>query len=65
LGWFHKKLTQQISSDIVPLAEEEWEEFLLDDQQGFAIPDRLFQLHLALANLLRRRAAMKHGGVLQ
>ena len=65
LGWFHKKLTQQISSDIVPLAEEEWEEFLLDDQQGFAIPDRLFQLHLTLANLLRKRAAIEHGGILQ
>jgi len=53
LFWFKEKLTKQISEFIQPLTEEEWEEFLVDDEgQGMKI-ERLFQLQLTLANLYR------------
>jgi CRISPR-associated protein Cst1 len=53
LFWFKEKLTKQISEFIQPLTEEEWEKFLVDDEGRSAKTERLFQLHLALANLYR------------
>jgi len=53
LFWFKEKLTKQISENVQPLTEEEWEHFLVDDEGQSAKTERLFQLHLALANLYR------------
>lgn len=51
--WFRGKLAKQISEDIQPLTEEEWEEFLVDSEGQSIKSERLFQLHLAFANLYR------------
>ncbi|MCL0092632.1 hypothetical protein M1N92_03080 [Dehalococcoidia bacterium] len=53
LFWFKQKVTRQVSEDVRPLSEEEWEEFLVDDEGQRIRAERLFQLHLALANLYR------------
>ncbi|MCL0076033.1 hypothetical protein M1O17_04110, partial [Dehalococcoidia bacterium] len=53
LFWFKQKVTRQVSEDVRPLSEEEWEEFLVDDEGQSIRAERLFQLHLALANLYR------------
>ena len=65
LKWFHDRLTKQISDEISPLTEDEWEEFLVDDQGRSVVFERLFQLHLAATNLLRKRETIQSGGVLQ
>ncbi|MBT9132225.1 MAG: hypothetical protein DDT33_00738 [Firmicutes bacterium] len=52
LFWFREKLTKQ---DHQPLSEEEWEDFLVDDEGQSIRAERLFQLHLALANLYRMK----------
>lgn len=51
--WHKDKLTNPISENIEPLSEEEWEEFLVDDEGNSAKNDRLFQLNLELSNLYR------------
>lgn len=53
LFWFKEKLTNQNYDYIQPLSEEEWEDFLINDEGQVAKTERLFQLHLALANLYR------------
>lgn len=51
--WFKERLTKQISKDVQPLTAEEWEEFLVDDEGQSIKAERLFQIHLTLANLYR------------
>ncbi|MGB8218003.1 MAG: hypothetical protein WCE94_11950 [Candidatus Methanoperedens sp.] len=53
LFWFKDKLTKQVSEEIQPLTEEEWEKFLVNDEGQSIKTERLFQLHLALANIYR------------
>jgi CRISPR-associated protein Cst1 len=53
LFWFKEKLTKHIFEDVQPISEEEWEDFLVDDEGQSLRAERLFQLHLALANLYR------------
>lgn len=53
LFWFKERLTKQISEDVQPLTAEEWEEFLVDDEGRSIKAERLFQIHLTLANLYR------------
>lgn len=53
LFWFKKKLMGPTSEEVEPLSEDEWERFLIDDEGQSIKTERLFQLHLALANLYR------------
>lgn len=54
LFWFKEHLTKQVFEDVSPITEEEWEGFLVDDEGQSIKTERLFQLHLALANLYRK-----------
>jgi hypothetical protein len=53
LFWFKEKLTKQASGQAKPITEEEWDEFLVNEDGQSIKAERLFQLHLALANLYR------------
>lgn len=53
LFWFKEKITKQIYEDVQSLTEQQWEDFLVDDEGQGMKSERLFQLHLALANLYR------------
>ena len=53
LSWFKEKFTGQYPGGVQPLSEDEWEQFLVDEDGKSIKSDRLFQLHLALANLYR------------
>ncbi len=55
LFWFKERLTKQTFEDIHPLTEDKWEEFLVDDEGRSIKAERLFQLHLALANIYRAK----------
>ncbi|MHC1581463.1 MAG: hypothetical protein ACXQT5_00280, partial [Candidatus Syntropharchaeia archaeon] len=59
LFWFKEKLTKEICEDVQPLSEGEWEEFLLDEEGRDMRWERLFQLHLALANLYRMKISVE------
>ncbi len=60
--WFKEKLTTQISEDIQSLSEEEWEQFLVDEEGQSMKTEKVFQLHLALANLYRIKRSETKGG---
>ena len=60
--WFKEKLTTQISEDIQPLSEEEWEQFLVDEEGQSMKTEKLFQLHLAIANLYGVKRNETKGG---
>lgn len=53
ITWFKKKFTGNVFSEIEPLTELEWDDFLLDEEGNTAITERYFQLKLAFANLYR------------
>jgi len=53
LTWFKKRLTDKISDKLEPVALDEWEEFLVDIEGKSIKSERLFQLHLILANNYR------------
>jgi CRISPR-associated protein Cst1 len=53
--WFREKLTKRITEETQPLTEEEWEGFLIGDEGQNLRKERLFQLHLALVNLYKKR----------
>jgi len=53
LFWFKIKLMNL--APISPLTEQEWEYFLLDNNGDSIKANRLFQLHLHLANLYRKK----------
>lgn len=53
LNWFKEKMIRPLFADVKPLTEEEWTEFLVDNEGQVFEGERLFQLHLALANLYR------------
>jgi len=54
LFWFREKLTKGWNLATL-LSEKEWEEFLIDDEGQNIKSERLFQLHLFVANLYRKR----------
>lgn len=55
IGWFRKQVTNERTtvSEIQPLGEEEWDDFLRDAEGGSCAPERLFQMHLMFANFYR------------
>jgi len=54
LTWFQNKLTgNEFPDGSLPLPIEEWDAFLTDDGAEVSSAEKLFQLHLALANLYR------------
>ncbi|MGE5632876.1 MAG: hypothetical protein ACM3TR_17550 [Caulobacteraceae bacterium] len=53
LSWFKKKLTASALDGMMPYTDEEWEEFLIDDEGRSIKFERLLQLRLALSNLYR------------
>lgn len=53
--WFKERLTKQVFEDVSPITEEEWEDFLVDDEGQSIKTERIFQLHLVLANLYRMK----------
>jgi len=53
LFWFKEKLTKQAFNQVEPITDEEWEELLVDDEGQSIKAERLFQLHIAFANLYR------------
>lgn len=55
LSWFREKLTREGYDLANPLSEKEWEEFLIDDDGKSIKSERLYQLHLFVANLYRKR----------
>lgn len=55
LFWFKERVAKQIYEGVQPLTEEQWEEFLVDDEGHGIKLERLFQLHLVLANLYRTK----------
>ncbi len=63
--WFKEKLTKRNSEEIQPLTDEEWEDFLIDERGQNIRIERLFQLHLALANLYRANKSNKEREVAQ
>jgi hypothetical protein len=65
IPWFKNKFTGQISPDIEPLTELEWDDFLIDEDGNSATTERYFQLKLAFANLYRMAMCneqLKKGG---
>jgi len=63
--WFKEKLTKRISNEVQPLTGEEWEDFLIDNRGQNIRIERLFQLHLALANLYRANKSNREREVAQ
>jgi len=55
LFWFKERVVKQTYEGVQPLSEQQWEEFLVDDEGQGIESERLFQLHLALANLYRMK----------
>ncbi|GEM_PF-2375996 len=55
LFWFQEKLTKGWNESTKPLSKKEWDEFLIDDDGQNIKSERLFQLHLFVANLYRKR----------
>lgn len=53
LTWFKKRLTDKRSDNLEPILPDEWEEFLVDMEGKSVRSERLFQLHLILANNYR------------
>ncbi len=53
LTWFKKRLTDKRSDNLEPILLNEWEEFLVDMDGKSMRSERLFQLHLILANTYR------------
>lgn len=53
LTWFKKRLTDKRSDNFEPILQDEWEEFLVDMEVKNIRSERLFQLHLILANTYR------------
>lgn len=65
LLWFKGKVTKQIADSTKPLTEEKWDAFLVDDEGQSIKTERLFQLHLALANLYKRKGNGNKGGKME
>ncbi|MEW6424829.1 MAG: hypothetical protein AB1523_08815 [Bacillota bacterium] len=60
LFWFKQKLTTKVLEQVDPIEQEKWEEFLVDEEGQSIKAERLFQLHLFLANFYRvRRLILK------
>lgn len=53
LTWFKKRLTDKRSDNLEPILPDEWEDFLVDMEGKTIRSERLFQLHLILANNYR------------
>lgn len=55
LAWFRGRLVHECNdaSDGTVLTQEEWEDFLKDEEGGACARERLFQMRLVLANLYR------------
>jgi hypothetical protein len=62
LAWLKKKLVGPVSTNIQPLSEEEWEEFMVGDEGEDGVVSKTFQLHLALANLYRENCFTNEQG---
>lgn len=60
LEWFRRWLTNKRKSrEGEPLAEARWETLLKDEEGRPCTQERLFQMHLALANLYREANELK------
>jgi CRISPR-associated protein Cst1 len=61
LTWFYRKLTDQKAPQrFIPLSEEAWENFLKDEKGHLRAAERLFRMHLMLANLYREALQFKN-----
>lgn len=64
LTWFKHRLTREGEDRAVmqPFSEGDWESFLEDEEGHSCASERLFQMHLVLANLYREASKSKEEG---
>jgi hypothetical protein len=53
MSWFKNKITVLAPPEIQPLSEEEWDDFLINEDGSNVKTERLFQINLVFANLYR------------
>jgi len=53
MNWFKNKITVLAPPEIQPLSEQEWDDFIIDEEGSNVKTERLFQINLVFANLYR------------
>ncbi|MFZ2074318.1 MAG: hypothetical protein WAU64_07565 [Methanoregula sp.] len=55
MAWIRRKFTESSVLNNEPITEQEWDDFLIDDEGNDVKNERFFQIQLAFANIYRMR----------